>query len=138
MTWKFGVATDIGGRSEQQDRLAVLHSPDDRRHLVVVADGMGGLQNGAKAAQILIDVASDRFMRHKQGDSYGFLNDICQTAHRPSTICTTTADRRPVRPLCCYISIATRRSGLMSAIRVFTISAKGIFWDIPMTIPCCN
>jgi serine/threonine protein phosphatase PrpC len=82
MTWKFGAATDIGGRSEQQDRLAILHSRNGRRHLVVVADGMGGLQNGAQAAQILIDVASEHFAQYKNGYPYDFLDHICQTAHK--------------------------------------------------------
>lgn len=81
MPWKFGTATDIGGRSEQQDRLAVVHSRNGRRHLAVVADGMGGLQNGAQAAQILLDVASERFAGYKRGDPYDFLDGICQTAH---------------------------------------------------------
>lgn len=82
MTWKFGAATDIGSRSEQQDRLAILHSRNGRRHLVVVADGMGGLQNGAQAAQILIDVASEHFARYKHGNPYDFLDRICRTAHK--------------------------------------------------------
>ncbi|MGJ0486256.1 MAG: PP2C family protein-serine/threonine phosphatase [Methylomicrobium sp.] len=82
MSWKFGAATDIGSRSEQQDRLAILHSRNGRRHLVVVADGMGGLQNGAQAAQILIDVASEHFSRYKNGYPYDFLGHICQTAHK--------------------------------------------------------
>lgn len=82
MPWKFGAATDIGGRSEQQDRLTLLHSPNGRRHLVVIADGMGGTQNGALAAQILIDVAAERFARLKNVDPCDFLNEICQTAHQ--------------------------------------------------------
>jgi hypothetical protein len=47
MPWTFNVATDIGSRSEQQDRLDIVHSTDGRRHLVAVAEGMGGLKNGA-------------------------------------------------------------------------------------------
>ena len=81
MPWKFGTASDIGGRSEQQDRLAVFHSRNGRRHLAVVADGMGGLQNGAQAAQILLDVASHHFAVYKRGDPYDLLDGICQTAH---------------------------------------------------------
>lgn len=81
MPWKFGAATDIGGRSEQQDRLALLHSRNGRRHLMVVADGMGGLKNGAQAAQILVDVATDCFARHTGETPYALLHGICQTAH---------------------------------------------------------
>lgn len=82
MPWKFGAATDIGSRSEQQDRFALLHSKDERRHLVVIADGMGGLQNGAQAAQTLIDVATRYFMRRRHGAAYIFLQNICQAAHK--------------------------------------------------------
>jgi serine/threonine protein phosphatase PrpC len=82
MTWKFGAATDIGGRSEQQDRLALLHSRNGRQHLAVVADGMGGLQFGAQAAQILVDVASEHFAHRKNGCPYDFLDGICRAAHQ--------------------------------------------------------
>lgn len=81
MPWKFGAATDIGGRSEQQDRLAILHSQDGLRHLIVVADGMGGLQNGAQAAQTLVDVAADRFSQYHGDAPHAFLQGICQAAH---------------------------------------------------------
>lgn len=81
MPWKFGAATDIGSRSEQQDRLAIVHSPDAMRHLIVVADGMGGLKNGAQAAQTLVDVATHRFHQHHGDAPQAFLQDICQAAH---------------------------------------------------------
>ena len=60
MTWKFDLATDIGGRAEQQDRLEVLTIPDRQgEYLVVLADGMGGQQQGALAAQTVIDTARE-------------------------------------------------------------------------------
>ena len=46
---------DIGGRKEQQDRVAVLWS--DAACLVVVADGLGGHAEGAFASQTAVDVA---------------------------------------------------------------------------------
>ena len=54
MLWKFGQAINIGKRSEQQDRVGVFHARNGKRHLLVLADGMGGLQQGAQAAQIVI------------------------------------------------------------------------------------
>jgi len=81
MTWTFNVATDIGSRSEQQDRLDIEHSNDGRRHLIVLADGMGGLKNGAQAAQILVDVAAQHFAAHDGGSAYTFLHNIFLAAH---------------------------------------------------------
>ncbi|MGR8933073.1 MAG: PP2C family protein-serine/threonine phosphatase [Gammaproteobacteria bacterium] len=81
MPWNFGAAQDIGGRKEQQDRLTVLSSPDGRRHLAVIADGMGGLRNGAQAAQIVVDVAAKYFSDNRSSDPRIFLNRICQAAH---------------------------------------------------------
>ena len=50
---------DIGGREEQQDRVAVFNGTS--AHLLVLADGVGGHEGGALAAQALIDVARDSF-----------------------------------------------------------------------------
>lgn len=81
MSWKFGSAANVGGRNEQQDRVAVLHAADGHRHLVVVADGMGGLRYGALAAQTLVDVASRRFAEPHGNSGFDFLQDICLEAH---------------------------------------------------------
>ena len=50
---------DIGGRKEQQDRVAILRS--DSACLVVLADGLGGHIDGAFAAQTVVDVAREVF-----------------------------------------------------------------------------
>jgi serine/threonine protein phosphatase PrpC len=81
MPWRFGSAVDIGGRNEQQDRVAVLHADDRQRHLIVLADGMGGLRDGALAAQTLVDAASHRFSEPLGDSAFNFLHDICLTAH---------------------------------------------------------
>lgn len=81
MSWTFGSAVDIGGRSEQQDRIAVLHAPDGQRHLIVLADGMGGIRDGALAAQTLADAASQRFAEPLDGSVFDLLQDICLTTH---------------------------------------------------------
>jgi len=61
MAWNFACAQDIGDRREQQDRVAVIHSDDNRSHILVVADGMGGQGDGSAAAQTVIDITSRRF-----------------------------------------------------------------------------
>ena len=50
---------DIGGRKEQQDRVAVLWH--DEACLIVLADGLGGHDHGAFAAQTVVDVADEVF-----------------------------------------------------------------------------
>ena len=55
--WKFATASEIGGRSEQQDRVAVFACEDTDEVLAVLADGMGGHSGGAVAAQICIETA---------------------------------------------------------------------------------
>ena len=50
---------DIGGRDEQQDRVAVFEKNDAQ--LLVLADGMGGHEGGALAAEALLDVAHQHF-----------------------------------------------------------------------------
>lgn len=82
MPWVIETATDIGGRAEQQDRVTVVWSEDRRRQLVVVADGMGGLDGGAGAAQTVIEVAEREFRSHRVGTPRQLLERICRLAHR--------------------------------------------------------
>ena len=57
MRWETAKVSHIGSRPEQQDRVDVLVSPDDKACLAMVADGLGGHGGGALAAQALIDAA---------------------------------------------------------------------------------
>lgn len=82
MTWQFDLATDIGGRAEQQDRVEVLAAPErPGEHLVILADGMGGQQQGAVAAQAVIDTARLEFPHAAQSEPRRFLTDLCLKAH---------------------------------------------------------
>jgi serine/threonine protein phosphatase PrpC len=80
MTWRLAVASRIGGRSEQQDRAAVF-SARNGAHLAVVADGMGGHQSGAAAAQAVIDIARERFAGSTDHEPRALLEAICLAAH---------------------------------------------------------
>lgn len=84
MPWHFDLASDIGARAEQQDRVAVLEIPGrDDAHLVVLADGMGGQQQGAEAAQAVIDAARTTVGLFGAGDTAGrLLRALCLAADR--------------------------------------------------------
>lgn len=82
MTWHFDVATDIGGRAEQQDRAAVFAVP--RRpdaHLVVLADGMGGHAHGDRAAQAVLDTAEQVLADTDSSNPHAFLDQLCRRAN---------------------------------------------------------
>ena len=50
-------------------------------HLLVLADGMGGQQHGALAAQTVIDTARNEVVRLSLHEPRQFLTDLCQRAH---------------------------------------------------------
>ncbi len=82
MSWKFDTAADIGGREEQQDRVRIVSRQSEDRHLVVVADGMGGHQDGALAAQAVAEAAEYQFRCVAEPDPIFFLKDLCAQAHQ--------------------------------------------------------
>jgi serine/threonine protein phosphatase PrpC len=81
MAWRFQLATEIGGRLEQQDRADLLTARDRRDRLVVLADGMGGQQDGAAAAQMVIDTARRKFASAPITEPKRFLTELCHHAH---------------------------------------------------------
>ena len=70
---------DIGGREEQQDRVEVFTRHDAQ--LLVLADGMGGHEGGALAAQAVIDAAREFFEAESNADSADLLTSITNRAH---------------------------------------------------------
>ena len=82
MTWQFDFASEIGGRREQQDRIEVLEVPGPYRgHLLVLADGMGGQDQGAVASQQVADTARAMLSRIADSGPHGFLSELCVNAH---------------------------------------------------------
>ena len=82
MPWQFSMASDIGGRSEQQDCLEMLSSDSGDTHLVVVADGMGGHRDGALAARTVIETARRHFNSGRTSDPQTFLQGLCLESHQ--------------------------------------------------------
>ena len=70
---------DVGSRDEQQDRVAIL--PGDGELLVVLADGMGGHEDGALAAQTVIDTARDHFTATNADNPVNLLTLIATSSH---------------------------------------------------------
>ncbi len=71
--------SDIGGRDEQQDRVAVFAG--EWAQLLVLADGLGGHAGGALAAQAVIDVARERFEASVEVNPADLLTAIVRDAH---------------------------------------------------------
>jgi serine/threonine protein phosphatase PrpC len=71
----------LGGREENQDRVAVVAS--DQAALLLVVDGMGGHANGAKAAEVTQQVITEAFGQtpHPLFDPLGFLHLTLGRAH---------------------------------------------------------
>ena len=69
----------IGARQEQQDRVAALSR--NSVTLLVLADGMGGHEGGALAAQAVVDVARERFEFPPAEHPAQLLAHICHSAH---------------------------------------------------------
>ena len=75
MKWHIDVASDIGGRAEQQDRAEVFAVPNRPNDCLVV------LAEGAEASeQDLIDHCRDRMAHYKCPTSVEFRDELARTA----------------------------------------------------------
>lgn len=74
----------IGGRPIQQDHVVCLSTPDLKRQLIVVADGVGGHWGGEMAAQAVIDTAERLFPSAlaTTASPAEFLKHFCQVANQ--------------------------------------------------------
>ncbi len=79
MKYETAVCMDIGAREEQQDRVLALR--DGGALLLALADGMGGHEGGALAAQTVMDVAGELFAERSGGATADLLTSIALTAH---------------------------------------------------------
>lgn len=77
--WETAQHTEIGGRDEQQDRVQILSRGDGL--LLALADGMGGHEGGALAAQAVIDVACEQFDSDAHSEPKELLVAIAGRAH---------------------------------------------------------
>jgi serine/threonine protein phosphatase PrpC len=80
--WRFGIASDIGGREEQQDRADIFAAKSGEAYLVVLADGMGGHHGGALAAQAVLDAARQQFESAGIDEPMAALEQYCLHAHQ--------------------------------------------------------
>ncbi|GGW73399.1 PP2C family protein-serine/threonine phosphatase [Alishewanella tabrizica] len=77
-------ASEQGGRAYNQDRLAVHVSDDNDDFLLLVADGVGGSEQGEVAADIVVEQSNIFWQkRHRYSDATSLLTDFvlaCNTA----------------------------------------------------------
>jgi serine/threonine protein phosphatase PrpC len=71
----------LGDRKENQDRVAII--PEDESLLLAAVDGMGGHANGARAAEITLEVLAEAFYEVPRPifDPQGFLTLVLARAH---------------------------------------------------------
>ena len=62
MSWQYASALTIGDREEQQDRVAIFHLEDSEAYLLVVADGMGGHEDGLISLGTTLEEAATRML----------------------------------------------------------------------------
>ena len=81
MNWNAGQISLTGDREDNQDRVSV--SGDEHAFLAIVADGMGGHAEGARAAEVAIESCLKAFnlTEHPIEDPRGFLQHLIGKAN---------------------------------------------------------
>jgi len=104
MAWEAASAEHTGGRSRQEDRVAAWTRPQEDGLLAMVADGMGGYEDGSLAARMVVDAAGDLWKASDDLPPRRFLFAVIESAHeairaadakgRPHTTCVLLCARK--------------------------------------------
>src|SRR5512137_600482 len=100
------VATHIGDRQDQQDRVAIITSPRNPGALLaIVADGMGGRTGGRQAADQVISTAENLFrdMSHRDSSLRDLLLHLADEAHTIIRLTAISAEKEPHSTLCALV-----------------------------------
>lgn len=84
INWEQGAHSQLGARIEQQDRWGLLTTENAGELLAIVADGMGGHQDGALGAQAILEVAQQfitQSLQRLQADPRAALSELCLLMH---------------------------------------------------------
>ena len=100
------VATHIGDRHEQQDRVAIITSErNPGAMLAIVADGMGGRTGGRQAADQVVSTAESLFCDMSEHDSTfrEMLLHLAAEAHTVIRLTAISSEKEPHSTLCALI-----------------------------------
>ncbi|MGZ8993048.1 MAG: PP2C family protein-serine/threonine phosphatase [Burkholderiaceae bacterium] len=100
------VATHIGDRHEQQDRVAIITSErNPGAMLAIVADGMGGRTGGRQAADQVISTAESLFCDMSEHDSTfrELLLHLAAEAHTVIRLTAISSEKEPHATVCALI-----------------------------------
>jgi serine/threonine protein phosphatase PrpC len=100
------MATHIGDRHDQQDRVAIITSPRNPGALLaIVADGMGGRTGGRQAADQVISTAENLFKDMSIVDSSfrDMLLHLADEAHTVIRLTAISSEKEPHATLCALI-----------------------------------
>lgn len=79
----FAFYSDVGGRSNNEDAYLAKKIQED--YLFIVADGLGGHEDGEKASRAAVDAVKEYILKHGGADIRGaveFANDVVVSAQR--------------------------------------------------------